>query len=230
MAQEITDSEPLVEASDVSASWQSEKITMTRRAVLDAIIRCFLKLGYANTTTSKIATEAGLSRGALLHHFPSSDKLIEATVDHLTSVRIQHYRKLIQAIDPHASNRIDLGIDAYWQHLISDSYIAFHELIIASRTNPTLEKILLPKIKQLEEEWLKNTLVLFPEWKDAGQVLELAMDLTQYLMEGMAANRITMTHHQDERKQRLLTYLKARLKVIFELGVQGRPIGEVLHL
>lgn len=229
MAQEATQSEPVVEpTTDIGGTWQAEKSAMTRKAVLDATIRCFLKLGYANTTTSKIADEAGLSRGAMLHHFPSRDKLIAATVDHLNAIRIQNYRDLIQAIDPNATDRIDLGIDAYWKHLTSDSFVAFHELIIASRADHELENILIPKIKEFETEWAENTRRLFPEWEPTGEILELAMDLTQYLMEGMAVSKMTMTHHQEERMDRLLKFLKARLRDIFEMGLQGKGIDEAL--
>ena len=232
MAQEATQSAPAMTnkevTTDIGGTWQAEKSAMTRKAVLDATIRCFLKLGYANTTTSKIADEAGLSRGAMLHHFPSRDKLIAATVDHLNAIRIQNYRDLIQGIDPTAEDRIDLGIDAYWKHLTSDSFVAFHELIIASRADADLERILVPKIKQFETEWAENTHKLFPEWEPTGEILELAMDLTQYLMEGMAVNRMTMTHHQEERMARLLKFLKSRLREIFEMGLRGESLEAVL--
>ena len=50
--------------------WQAEKSAMTRSAILEATIQCLLELGYANTTTALIANYAGVSRGAMMHHFP----------------------------------------------------------------------------------------------------------------------------------------------------------------
>ena len=51
--------------------WQVEKSAMTRWSILEATIQCLLELGYANTTTALIANYAGVSRGAMMHHFPS---------------------------------------------------------------------------------------------------------------------------------------------------------------
>ena len=51
--------------------WQAQKSAATRNLIVEAAIRCFVDLGYAQTTTTAIAEKAGLSRGAMLHHFPS---------------------------------------------------------------------------------------------------------------------------------------------------------------
>ena len=56
--------------SDASG-WQAQKSAATRKLILESAIRCFVELGYAGTTTTAIAQKAGLSRGAMLHHFPS---------------------------------------------------------------------------------------------------------------------------------------------------------------
>ena len=39
--------------------------------ILDAALDCFITIGYASTTTAKIADRARVSRGAMLHHFCS---------------------------------------------------------------------------------------------------------------------------------------------------------------
>lgn len=52
-------------------SWQAQKSIMTREAIFDAAIECLIDLGYGGTTTALIAEHAGVSRGAMLHHFPS---------------------------------------------------------------------------------------------------------------------------------------------------------------
>ena len=57
-------------------TWQQTKSENTRTAILDATLDCFYELGYGNTTTEKVAKQAGVSRGAMLHHFPSRKTLI----------------------------------------------------------------------------------------------------------------------------------------------------------
>ncbi|HWD67102.1 MAG TPA: TetR/AcrR family transcriptional regulator [Caulobacteraceae bacterium] len=55
---------------------QSERSASTRGRLIDAAIECLCDLGYAGATTGAIVERAGLSRGALLHHFRTRDALM----------------------------------------------------------------------------------------------------------------------------------------------------------
>jgi AcrR family transcriptional regulator len=66
---------------------QSLKSAQTRARLIDATIRCIVKIGYANTTTPQVAAEAGLSRGAMLHHFENGAALIKAAIVELHEKR-----------------------------------------------------------------------------------------------------------------------------------------------
>ncbi len=48
--------------------------------MLDAAEAVVVRQGIGNLTLEAVAVEAGLSKGGLLHHFPSKDKLIEQMV------------------------------------------------------------------------------------------------------------------------------------------------------
>ena len=48
--------------SRVGEGWQAEKSALTRQAILEAAVRCFVEYGYAQTTTAMIAEEARVSR------------------------------------------------------------------------------------------------------------------------------------------------------------------------
>lgn len=48
--------------------------------MLDAAEAVVVRQGIANLTLEAVAGEAGISKGGLLHHFPSKDKLIEGMV------------------------------------------------------------------------------------------------------------------------------------------------------
>lgn len=52
-----------------------------RDAILDAAERVVARQGIANLTLDAVAAEAGLSKGGLLHHYHSKDKLVEGLVE-----------------------------------------------------------------------------------------------------------------------------------------------------
>lgn len=57
---------------------QEERREKTRQALLTAARKLFLELGYAETSTNKILEAAGVSKGALYHHFKAKEDIMEA--------------------------------------------------------------------------------------------------------------------------------------------------------
>lgn len=58
----------------------SGKLATLRDRVLDAAEAVVVRQGIANLTFEAVASEASISKGGVLHHFPSKDKLIEDMV------------------------------------------------------------------------------------------------------------------------------------------------------
>ena len=75
-----------------NTSWQAQKSAATRKLIIEAAIQCFVDLGYGRTTTMRIAEAAGLSRGAMLHHFPSKIDIVKAAVKELHAKRLKAFR------------------------------------------------------------------------------------------------------------------------------------------
>ena len=205
-------------------SWQAQKSAMTRDRILDAAINCFVELGYTNVTTAKVASSAGVSRGAMLHHFPSKTELIQAAVEYLHDKLLDDYTKRVSGISPTLTGkkRRRAGLDAYWDHLTGDLWVVYHELCVASRTDPELQSILENSQLLFEKHVRESNADLFEEWQERGDRFLLAMDVTKFMMEGMAAGQL-MTN-RDERVTRLISYLADRLEEIFEEG-EGSAIG-----
>lgn len=197
-------------SSGSEKTWQQTKSENTRTAILDAAIQCFYDLGYNNTTTEKVAAEAGVSRGAMLHHFPSRLELIKATVLHLNQKRLLLFEEQERKIQEDAEHSlIDEGIDAFWKQLHSPLFVVFHELRTASRTDPELKKIMIPAIRKFEQSWQSITESVFPDFA-VSEEFETANLVTVFLLEGMAVNGVT----RGPVPKKLIPWLKSQLRTM----------------
>ncbi len=121
------------------SSLQDERSAETRRRLLDATVACLYERGYAGTTTTEIATRAGVSRGAQLHHFPRKDELVVSALEHVFELRLRDLSVAI-AEPPSGSreHRLAAIIDAMWPMFKGPTFYAWLELVVASRTDPAL--------------------------------------------------------------------------------------------
>ena len=69
-----------------------ERGRIAKDAILAAAMDCLLEDGYAATTTLRVQQRAGVSRGKLLHHFPSKRVLIASAVKRLMEDRMDAAR------------------------------------------------------------------------------------------------------------------------------------------
>lgn len=191
------------------SGWQAQKSASTRLQIVEAALRCFVDLGYSGTTTTVIAEKAGLSRGAMLHHFPSKIDIVRAAVEHLHAKRLKAFRKAIDKM-PRDETRVRKALEAYLEHVKHPMYVAFLELWIAARTDSELRSILTPAQDAFEREWYRTAVDLFPEWRDSGANFDLALDLVHYVMDGMAVS--FLTHEFSDHERRMIAYLEERLR------------------
>jgi AcrR family transcriptional regulator len=195
--------------SSEAPGWQAQKSASTRNLIVEAAVRCFVELGYARTTTTVIAEKAGLSRGAMLHHFPSKLDIVRAAVDYLHAKRLRAFRKSM-AQEPTDHDFVHAGVQQYWAHVKHPLFVAFFELAVAARTDKDLAAVLRPAQEAFEREWQQASLEVFPAWRDKGAKFELAFDLSRFLLDGMAIN--FLTHKESERDKRVLQFLEEKLK------------------
>ena len=199
-------------------SWQAQKSAMTRDRILDAAINSFINLGYNSVTTAKVASFAGVSRGAMLHHFPSKTELIQAAVEYLHEELLQDYTDRVNKIPKNlkGKKRRRAGLDAYWEYLTGDLFVAYHELCIVGRTDKKLKDILETSSARFDEHVYALNSVLFEEWADLGDRFQMAMDVATFMMEGMAVGQLVV--NREERVKGLMNYLADRLEEIFQDG------------
>jgi AcrR family transcriptional regulator len=201
------------------ATWQAQKSAATRRQIIEAAIDCIVRLGCAQTTTARIAEAAGLSRGAMLHHFPTKLDIVHALVEELHAKRLRAFRKAVQGIPPAGKGRVRAAVQAYWQHARHPLFVAFFELSVAARTDPELEAIMRPAQAAFDAAWVQTARAVFPEWQSDPEAFELALYVARYLLEGMAVS--FLTHEEAERGAHVLAYLEKLLLELRPSGARG---------
>jgi AcrR family transcriptional regulator len=142
---------------------QQERRASTRNALLEATIQCLVEQGYAGTTTRAVSERAGVSTGALQHHFTSKEELVSEAIGYLSG---KLTAQLIEQGVPSASSRRQVTeqlVDYLWQTLNGPLIAAVTELAVAARTDPVLrERLVAPQRQALEGVPLAAR-QLFPE-------------------------------------------------------------------
>lgn len=116
---------------------QQERRETTRRALLDAAVASLVELGYAGTTTTEVAHRAGVSLGALGHHFPAKADLLTAAMDHVLGQRLEEFDRIVGSA-PAGPQPFSQLIDITWELFQSPAFAAWLELWTAARTDPGL--------------------------------------------------------------------------------------------
>jgi AcrR family transcriptional regulator len=80
---------------------------------MDAAIECLAERGFAATSTISVQERAGVSRGRMMHHFPSKNALLVAAVHHLAATRMEELRSPEPVLD--APDRVRATITQVWE-------------------------------------------------------------------------------------------------------------------
>ena len=124
---------------------RSERTADSRLLILDAAVACLVEEGYAGASTLAVQARAGVSRGRLLHHFPSRAELLVAAAEHVATTRLEEVRHRAAALmddGPTGRERVDRAIDLMWTTFQEPPFWAAMELWTAARTAPALRAAL----------------------------------------------------------------------------------------
>ena len=170
-------------------TWQQRKSVQTRIAILEAAIDCLQQHGYGRTTTQLIAEMAGISRGAMLHHYATKQDLIASVIDYTVYKRMELFLDGVRALKDSARINEMAGIEISWRSMLTREFAAYLELSIAARTDPDLAEIFLPKARRFDKTELAEIIRAFPEWADDPDGYALAMDYCASALLGLTINR-----------------------------------------
>jgi AcrR family transcriptional regulator len=202
---------------------QQQRRDETRRALLDAAVESLIQVGFARTTTLEVQRRADVSRGALLHHFPSKAELLVASVDHLAEMRARELKQLA-ALLPEEKNqkaRTDAVIGLLWQCFSGTFFQVAMELRTAARTDPELRPVLATAERALRDRIFAQARTLFGKDVAEHPGLERALDLTLQLMIGAAMSAVL--HKEERRLDDLIDDWKQLFPTVLAQGSTKKP-------
>ena len=195
------------------AGWQQRKSAQTRVGILEAAINCLATHGFARTTTQRIAETAQISRGAMLHHYPTKGELVTAIIAFCFYKRMEMLAQGVRGIGEMQRVREFAGLEILWRSFFTREHRAYLELNIAARTDPELREIFGPQARRFTQIWRSAGLRIFPEWAGDPRRLAQASDLVEAVLEGLALNHEAWGNPQ--RVERMRAFLREMVKQIY---------------
>lgn len=128
---------------------QAARAQATQARLIEAAIENLDRLGYASTSISTIQTRAGVSRGALMHHYATKTDLFVAVAKSLLEAAIRPTLDADRYLDG-PSRSVGELIAFYWHRVMNTREgRAFVEILVACRTDRQLDAAL----SQLFRDW-----------------------------------------------------------------------------
>ena len=190
---------------------QAERSAATREALLDATIASLVEDGYANTTTSRVAERAGVSRGAHLHHFQTRQALVAAAIEQLA--RRRGAEMLAAAEDvPAGPEGIAKGLDLMWASYADPLFQAALDLWSAARTDAELREHLVAIERALDRRTLALARRLFPDLAERAD-FERLVEMAAATMRGLAL--LDTLHPGGKRNRTQWPFCRAQLVELF---------------
>lgn len=110
---------------------------VTRKRLLDAAYSILRDRGHAGLRSASISNISGVSRGGLLHHFPSKDDLITAVLERITAEMEERTRERIRTTK--SAQVIPAIVEDARSRFLDDSYRVVLDILLSSGGNKSDE-------------------------------------------------------------------------------------------
>ena len=191
--------------------WQQRKSAEMRSLVLETAIDCLVEDGYAGFSVQRIARRAGVSRGALLHHFATKGDLVSAVVEYTFQIRIQTFLADFEHSCARGNDRVETAAGMYWDSVQTREFAAYLELVVAARTDGELRELLLPEIRRYDRLWSEEMTRTFPQWDGNSKMLQLSGDFVAVAHLGL----LLQPEWEPERVNAVLGLVEATVALLY---------------
>ena len=203
-----------VAAGSSSAAKDTPKSRRTRVQILDTAMKLFAEVGYFRAGNASIAEACGLTRGAMLYHFPTREELVTAAACHIHAAREAAFEAEAKKLKP-GQDALDGAIDAYWRLLTSVPFAAFLALERAARLEEEVARAIRPAQEAFDRAAMgRATPGFIMAGNDAR--FQASRDLARFALDGL--HRAALTYESEARVENLLTVVKRAVHMLNRKG------------
>ena len=199
----------------MSVEPKQERSRATRQRLLESAVHCVAQYGWSAATVSVIAADAGISRGALQHHFPTREELVAAALEHMFDER----RLMVEAMaTPQLSGarRVHVVVSTLVELYMGDLFRAALQAWVVAAADPQM----LAMIQPLERRFARSVHAAAVEHlgvDDGDPHVRTLIQTTLDLARGLAL--ADLLSDDSKRRQRIVRTWSTMLAG--ELGVTG---------
>jgi AcrR family transcriptional regulator len=118
---------------------QEERSAESRRKLIEAVIQLVHEAGYSKLTITGVAQRAGLTTGAVQHHFASAHELLRGVIDTVYPL----FKMPVLQIDiktAGVAKCVDELIDQYWNVYSRAEYLVIWEIMFGTAEDSTIRQ------------------------------------------------------------------------------------------
>ena len=164
---------------------QADRSADMRARLVDATIASLVENGHARTTAVEVCRRAGVTRGALHHHFADlPDLLAAAMID-------TYERHFLSPAPLQPFTSLDAWIERAWERISQPEFKAVIEVWLAARNEPSLASGLRPAIEKYSQVFSIEASVLLKRLIGSSKEVQAFYRLACETMIGLALGRAT---------------------------------------
>jgi AcrR family transcriptional regulator len=163
---------------------QEAKSAVAKEKICMAVTRCLAEIGYAETSINRVVSQAGVSKGALQHHFPTKEDLMTATAEQLLhNATFYSHNK---ARDSKGKRSTALNFLEAWEKVVNtNEFRALLEILIQVRTDKALRERLSPGLQKWHQQSLLRALDVYQAVDGSDKEVEMLITLNSCMMRGL---------------------------------------------
>lgn len=126
---------------------QQERGFTTRRRILEAAAAVLAERGWSATSVSDVTKRAGVTRGAVQHHFTDREGMLAAAIGHLLDTRVEEFQAAAADL-PAGADRTLIVVRMLVEYHQGAAFAATLQLCVAASADPVLR----PRVAAMEAE------------------------------------------------------------------------------